>query len=138
MALTPASGFAATRIAVTSGKGGVGKTSISVNVAVAMARLGHQVGLVDADLALGNVDVFLGLTPEDHLGDFVSDLQQRRAIIQSTQTRGKTAVIEAEAPLSNLFGYSGAMRGLSQGRASCSMEPAAYGPAPPEVLAGFL
>lgn len=77
-------------------------------------------------------------TPEDNLGDFVSDLQQRRALIQSTASRGKMAVVIAEAPLSNLFGYSGAMRGLSQGRASCSMEPAAYGPAPPEVLATFL
>lgn len=74
MSLTPArsSRSAATRIAITSGKGGVGKTSISVNVAVAMARLGHQVGLVDADLALGNVDVFLGLTPEDHLGAVIA------------------------------------------------------------------
>jgi len=60
--------LAATRIAVTSGKGGVGKTSLSVNLSVALARLGHQVGLVDADFALGNVDVVLGLTPEDHLG----------------------------------------------------------------------
>lgn len=77
-------------------------------------------------------------TPEENLGDFVSDLQQRRAIIQGTQIRGNRAVITAEAPLSNLFGYSGAMRGLSQGRASCSMEPAAYGPAPPEVLETFL
>jgi flagellar biosynthesis protein FlhG len=59
---------AATRIAVTSGKGGVGKTSIAVNLAVAMARLGHQVGLVDADFGLGSVDVFLGLTPDVHLG----------------------------------------------------------------------
>jgi elongation factor G len=48
------------------------------------------------------------------------------------------AVIEAQAPLANLFGYSGAMRGLSQGRASCSMEPSAYGPAPAEVLSGLL
>jgi len=58
----------ATRIAITSGKGGVGKTSLSVNLAVALSRLGHQVGLVDADFSLGNVDVFLGLTPDDHLG----------------------------------------------------------------------
>jgi flagellar biosynthesis protein FlhG len=58
----------ATRIAVTSGKGGVGKTSLSVNLAVALARLGHRVGLVDADFALGNVDVLLGLTPDQHLG----------------------------------------------------------------------
>jgi flagellar biosynthesis protein FlhG len=56
------------RIAVTSGKGGVGKTSLTVNLAVAMARLGHEVGIVDADFALGNVDVRLGLTPDQHLG----------------------------------------------------------------------
>jgi flagellar biosynthesis protein FlhG len=66
--LTAATRRAATRIAVTSGKGGVGKTSLAVNLAVALARLGHRVGLVDADFALGNVDVVLGLTPDQHLG----------------------------------------------------------------------
>jgi flagellar biosynthesis protein FlhG len=58
----------AVRIAVTSGKGGVGKTSLTINLAVALARLGHRVGVVDADFALGNVDVMLGLVPERHLG----------------------------------------------------------------------
>src|SRR5690606_1216477 len=58
----------ATRIAVTSGKGGVGKTSLTINLAVAMARLGHRVGILDADFALGNIDVMLGLTPDQHLG----------------------------------------------------------------------
>jgi flagellar biosynthesis protein FlhG len=58
----------ATRIAVTSGKGGVGKTSLTINLAVAMARLGHRVGILDADFALGNIDVMLGLTPQQHLG----------------------------------------------------------------------
>jgi elongation factor G len=77
-------------------------------------------------------------TPEENLGDFVSDLQQRRATITQTLVRGKNTVISAQAPLANLFGYSNAMRGLSQGRASCSMEPSAYGPAPDEVLASFL
>ena len=43
-----------------------------------------------------------------------------------------------KAPLANLFGYSGAMRGLTQGRATCTMEPSSYGPAPPEVLEGFM
>jgi elongation factor G len=77
-------------------------------------------------------------TPEEHLGDFISDLQQRRAVITHTQHRGRNVVIEAEAPLANLFGYSSAMRGLSQGRATASMEPAAYGPAPQEVAATFM
>jgi elongation factor G len=76
--------------------------------------------------------------PEENLGDFISDLQQRRGLITHTQVRGRNIVIEAKAPLANLFGYSSAMRGLSQGRATCSMEPASYGPAPPEVQQGFL
>jgi elongation factor G len=78
------------------------------------------------------------ITPEEHLGDIVADLQQRRAIITHTQPRGRNTVIEADAPLATLFGYSSAIRSLSQGRASCSMEPTAYGPAPDEVLQAFL
>ena len=76
--------------------------------------------------------------PEEHVGDIVGDLQQRRAIIVRTHTRGRNTVIEAHAPLANLFGYSSAMRGLSQGRATCTMEPHSYGPAPADVLEGFL
>ena len=77
-------------------------------------------------------------TPGDHVGDIVGDLQQRRAIITQTHVRGGTTIIEAHAPLANLFGYSSAVRGLSQGRASYTMEPTTYGPAPAEVLAGFM
>jgi elongation factor G len=76
--------------------------------------------------------------PEEHLGDIMGDLQQRRSIITRTHTRGRNTVIEALAPLANLFGYSSAMRGLSQGRATCTMEPHSYGPAPAGVLEGFL
>jgi flagellar biosynthesis protein FlhG len=73
----------ATRIAVTSGKGGVGKTSLTINLAMAMARLGHRVGILDADFALGNIDVLLGLTPEQHLG---AVLDGARAIDEVTLT----------------------------------------------------
>lgn len=66
----------ATRIAVTSGKGGVGKTSLTINLAVAMARLGHRVGILDADFGLGNIDVMLGLTPEQHLGSVLEGLKR--------------------------------------------------------------
>jgi flagellar biosynthesis protein FlhG len=58
----------ATILAVTSGKGGVGKTNVTVNVGLSLARLGYRVGILDADFGLGNVDVMLGLTPQCHIG----------------------------------------------------------------------
>ena len=54
-------------IAVTSGKGGVGKTNISVNLGVALAQMGKRVALLDADMSLANVDILLGLSPEFNL-----------------------------------------------------------------------
>lgn len=59
-------------IAVTSGKGGVGKTSVVVNLAVALAQLRHRVAVLDADFGLGNIDVLLGLAPELHLGHLLA------------------------------------------------------------------
>jgi elongation factor G len=77
------------------------------------------------------------ITPEAYLGDFVGDLQQRRAMIARTEVRGSMTAIEAHAPLKELFGYSSAMRSLSQGRAGCSIEPLCYAPAPPEMLKSY-
>lgn len=54
-------------IAVTSGKGGVGKTNVSVNLACQLAKKGQRVLLMDADLGLGNVDILLGLRPQWNL-----------------------------------------------------------------------
>ncbi|MFW5443668.1 MAG: MinD/ParA family protein [Methylococcaceae bacterium] len=51
-------------IAITSGKGGVGKTNLSVNIGVALAQMGRKVALLDADMGLANVDILLGLSPE--------------------------------------------------------------------------
>jgi len=78
------------------------------------------------------------ITPEENMGDFVSDLQQRRGTITRTHQRGRNTVLDARVPLATLFGYSGDMRSLSQGRATCSMEPAGYEAAPQEVLQAFL
>lgn len=61
-------GNGALTIAVTSGKGGVGKTNVTVNLAAALRRKGQRVAVIDADFALGNVDVLLGLTPTWNLG----------------------------------------------------------------------
>lgn len=54
-------------ISITSGKGGVGKTNISANLAYLLAASGKRVVLLDADLGLANVDVILGLTPQKNL-----------------------------------------------------------------------
>jgi flagellar biosynthesis protein FlhG len=59
-------------LAVTSGKGGVGKTNLAINVSVALSRLGHRVAVFDADFGLGNVDVMLGLTPQAHVGHLLA------------------------------------------------------------------
>ena len=59
-------------LAVTSGKGGVGKTNVVVNLAVALARLRNRVAILDADFGLGNVDVLLGLAPPSHLGHLLT------------------------------------------------------------------
>ncbi len=94
----------------------------------------HEAGIVLLEPIM-RLEVIM---PEENLGDIVSDLQQRRAIVTRTQARGRNTVIDAQAPLANLFGYSNAMRGLSQGRATCTMEPSSYGPAPSDVLESFL
>jgi flagellar biosynthesis protein FlhG len=59
-------------IAVTSGKGGVGKTTLTTNLAVALAAAGQKVVVIDTDLGTANVDVVLGLSPKYHLGHVVS------------------------------------------------------------------
>jgi flagellar biosynthesis protein FlhG len=57
--------------AVTSGKGGVGKTNLTVNLAVVAARAGKRVLIIDADLGLANVEIVLNLKPRYHLGDLL-------------------------------------------------------------------
>ena len=65
-------GVALRVIAVASGKGGVGKTNLTANLAVALARRGLRVCVLDADLGLANLDVLLGLTPTASLRDVLS------------------------------------------------------------------
>ncbi|MEI7780471.1 MAG: elongation factor G, partial [Planctomycetota bacterium] len=76
--------------------------------------------------------------PEEHLGDVINDLQQRRAIITATEIRAGINVLTAEAPLASMFGYSAAVRSVSQGRASFTMAPLKYGPAPAETADAFM
>jgi elongation factor G len=80
------------------------------------------------------------VTPEQYLGSITGDLASRRALIDRTSNRGKLMVIDARAPLEQMFGYSNAVRSLSQGRAGYTMEPLEYAPAPDsllEAIAGY-
>ena len=63
-------------IAVTGGKGGVGKSNLSVNLSLELGALGNQVGLLDADFALANADLLCGVSPSFHLGHVVSGLKE--------------------------------------------------------------
>jgi flagellar biosynthesis protein FlhG len=70
-------------IAITSGKGGVGKTNVVANLAVAFANMKKRVLILDADFGLANIDVLLGLTPRRNLRDFMfGDLDLEDIILE--------------------------------------------------------
>jgi elongation factor G len=73
------------------------------------------------------------VTPEEYFGPINSDLGARRATITATTIRARAHVIDAEAPLSAMFGYATTLRSLSQGRAAFSMEPLKYAAMPAEL-----
>ncbi len=96
----------------------------------ALRKAAHEAGAVLLEPIM-KVEV---VTPEDYLGSITADLSSRRALIDRTSTRGRLMVLEARAPLEQMFGYSSAVRSLSQGRASYTMEPLEYAAAPDSLL----
>ena len=99
----------ATVLAITSGKGGVGKTNVTINVAIAMARLGLRIGVLDADFGLGNVDVLLGLAPGGHIGHIVAGEKTLSEIV----VRGPRgiSIIPASSGLQSMTALSAVQRG---------------------------
>jgi len=71
-------------IAVSSGKGGVGKTNIAINLALAYAELGKKVTVMDADLGLANVNVVLGVIPKYNLYHLIRKQKKMKEIIMDT------------------------------------------------------
>jgi flagellar biosynthesis protein FlhG len=70
---------------VSSGKGGVGKTFIAINVATCLARMGKKVLMVDCDLGLANIDIMLGINPPHTLKDIVFGNLMAKEVIITTQ-----------------------------------------------------
>ena len=78
------------------------------------------------------------ITPEEHMGDVVGDLNSRRGKISHIESRASSTIVHATVPLAEMFGYATALRSLSKGRASYSMEPAAFEKVPENILATIL
>jgi len=78
------------------------------------------------------------VTPEDYMGDVIGDLNSRRGKVQSMDKRGKTQIINAMVPLSEMFGYSTDLRSKTQGRATYSMQFAAYEEVPKNIQEGIV
>ena len=98
----------ATVMAIASGKGGVGKTNVAVNLAVALSRLGRRVGLLDADFGLGNVDVLLGLAPERHIGHLLAGEATLQEIL--IDGPGGVQIVPASSGLQSLTALTAGQR----------------------------
>ena len=73
-------------------------------------------------------------TPDEYQGDLLGDLSRRRGKIVSIETKSDATLLNAEVPLAQMFGYATAIRSLSKGRASYSMEPSHFEQVPASVL----
>ncbi len=93
-------------IAVTGGKGGVGKTSVSVNLATGLANAGRRVVLLDGDLGLANVDVLLGLSPRYTLAHVLNGERTLDEIMVTAKQGFK--IVPAASGAANLAGMGGA------------------------------
>ncbi|MBI3316848.1 MAG: elongation factor G [Candidatus Omnitrophica bacterium] len=73
------------------------------------------------------------VVPEEYMGDIIGDLNSRRCVIQEMGNRGHLKAVKGLVPLSEMFGYATAIRSLSQGRATYTMEPHSYQQVPRQI-----
>ena len=78
------------------------------------------------------------VTPEEYMGDVMGDLNRRRGILQGMEDTPGGKVIRAEVPLAEMFGYATDLRGMSQGRATFSMEFLKYAEAPASIAEAII
>ena len=93
-----------TTIAIASGKGGVGKTTISVNLSLCLALQNKETLLLDADLGMANSHILLGINPKLSLDDFVTGKSPLDDII--TSTKDKLKFISGGSAINNLLNLS--------------------------------
>ena len=91
-------------VAVTSGKGGVGKTNVSVNLSIALANAGKEVMLLDADLGLANVDVLLGLGAGPNLSHVIDGACSLEDVIVNGP--GDIRIVPAASGVQRMTGLS--------------------------------
>jgi len=77
-------------------------------------------------------------TPDEYQGDILGDINRRRGVIQGVDAKAGQTVVTANVPLKEMFGYATAIRSLSKGRASYSMEPSAFEEVPSSVLSEIM
>jgi elongation factor G len=78
------------------------------------------------------------VTPDEYQGDIMGDLNRRRGRIMSMEAKSLATSVHAEVPLAEMFGYATAIRSLSKGRASYTMEPSHFEQVPAQIVAAVL
>lgn len=101
-------------IAVASGKGGVGKTNLALNLCLALHELGGSLILLDADLGLANLDVLLGLSPEKNLQDLLGDDAAESVVIPLAGER--LVLLPSASGVADLVEMDEDVRGLLLGK----------------------
>ena len=104
-------------IGVSGGKGGVGKSNVSVNLAVALAERDHRVLLLDADLGLANLDVLLGIKPRQTLDDVLNG----RCTLDEVLVDGPAGVkvVPASSGIARMTKLSAALAVIAARRRAC-------------------
>jgi elongation factor G len=77
-------------------------------------------------------------TPDEFQGDIMGDLNRRRGLIKGIESKAGLSIITADVPLAEMFGYATAIRSLSKGRSSYSMEPSSFEQVPEMVKQAVL
>jgi elongation factor G len=76
--------------------------------------------------------------PDEYVGAVIGDVSSRHGEVNKVESEHRVSTVEAHVPLANMFDFADKVRSLSQGRASYTMEPFRYSPAPAEVLQRML